>query len=187
MQSFVAGFFHLAYAFNGYLCFNMYPWGFSGGSDGKESACNAWDPGSIPGSGRSPGERKEWQLTPLFSSGKYHRQRRLVGYSPWGGKRDGYNWVTNTHKHTCTYITILFLFNDEILFHCMNVPQLLIHSTKWVDIWAVSMFWLLWVTLLSTFIYKFCLNMFSFLLTKYLGMELQSHMTPLCLTFWGTT
>ena len=27
------------------------------GSDGKESACNAGDPGSIPGSGRSPGER----------------------------------------------------------------------------------------------------------------------------------
>ena len=30
--------------------------GFLGGSDGKESACNAGDPGSIPGSGRSPGE-----------------------------------------------------------------------------------------------------------------------------------
>ena len=30
--------------------------GFPGGSDGKESACNAGDPGSIPGSGRFPGE-----------------------------------------------------------------------------------------------------------------------------------
>ena len=30
--------------------------GFPGGSDGKESACNAGDPGSILGSGRSPGE-----------------------------------------------------------------------------------------------------------------------------------
>ena len=30
--------------------------GFSGGSDGKESACNAGDLGSIPGLGRSPGE-----------------------------------------------------------------------------------------------------------------------------------
>ena len=29
---------------------------FPGGSDGKESACNAGDPGSIPGLGRSPGE-----------------------------------------------------------------------------------------------------------------------------------
>ena len=31
--------------------------GFPGGSDGKESACNAADPCSIPGSGRSPAER----------------------------------------------------------------------------------------------------------------------------------
>ena len=30
--------------------------GFPGGSDGKLSACNAGDLGSIPGSGRSPGE-----------------------------------------------------------------------------------------------------------------------------------
>ena len=29
--------------------------GFPGGLEGKASACNAGDPGSIPGSGRSPG------------------------------------------------------------------------------------------------------------------------------------
>ena len=29
---------------------------FPGGSDGKASVCNAGDPGSIPGLGRSPGE-----------------------------------------------------------------------------------------------------------------------------------
>ena len=29
---------------------------FLGGSDGEESACNAGNPGSIPGLGRSPGE-----------------------------------------------------------------------------------------------------------------------------------
>ena len=34
-----------------------YTWsGFPGSSAGKESACNAGDPSSIPGSGRSPGE-----------------------------------------------------------------------------------------------------------------------------------
>ena len=31
-------------------------WGFPRGSEGKESACNAGDPGSIPGSGRSTGK-----------------------------------------------------------------------------------------------------------------------------------
>ena len=30
--------------------------GFPGGPDSKESACNAGDPGSIPGLGRSPEE-----------------------------------------------------------------------------------------------------------------------------------
>ena len=30
--------------------------GFSGGSDGKQSACNAGGPGLISGLGRSPGE-----------------------------------------------------------------------------------------------------------------------------------
>ena len=30
--------------------------GFPGGSEAKKSACHAGDPGSIPGSGRSPGE-----------------------------------------------------------------------------------------------------------------------------------
>ena len=33
-----------------------------GGSDSKESACNAGDLGSIPGSGRSPGEGNECPL-----------------------------------------------------------------------------------------------------------------------------
>ena len=36
------------------LCYRQ--WGFPGGSVGKESACNARDPGSIPGSRRSPRE-----------------------------------------------------------------------------------------------------------------------------------
>ena len=31
-------------------------WSFPGGSDDKESACNAGDPGSVPGSRRSPEE-----------------------------------------------------------------------------------------------------------------------------------
>ena len=44
-------------------------------SDGKESACSAGDLGSIPGSGRSPGE---WQPSPVFLLGEFHRQRNLM-------------------------------------------------------------------------------------------------------------
>ena len=36
--------------------------GFHGGSDGKASACNAGDPGSIPGLGQSPGEGNGYPL-----------------------------------------------------------------------------------------------------------------------------
>ena len=36
--------------------------GFPCGSAGKESTCNAGDPGSIPGLGRSPGEGKGYPL-----------------------------------------------------------------------------------------------------------------------------
>ena len=37
-------------------------WGFSGGSDGKESTCNAGDLSLIPGLGRSPGEGNGYSL-----------------------------------------------------------------------------------------------------------------------------
>ena len=47
-----------------------YTWSFPGGSDGKESACNAGDPGSIPGSGKFPRERA-WQPTPVFLPGEF--------------------------------------------------------------------------------------------------------------------
>ena len=33
-----------------------------GGSDGKESACSARDPGSVPGLGRTPGEGNGYPL-----------------------------------------------------------------------------------------------------------------------------
>ena len=39
-----------------YLFLPIFILGFPGGSDSKESACNAGDLGSIPGLGRSPGE-----------------------------------------------------------------------------------------------------------------------------------
>ena len=44
------------------------------------------DADSIPGSGRSPGVGI-WQPALVFTPGKVHEQRSLVGYSPWGHKR----------------------------------------------------------------------------------------------------
>ena len=42
--------------------------GFPGGSAGKESACNAGDPGSISGSGRCPGEGTGYPLQYSWAS-----------------------------------------------------------------------------------------------------------------------
>ena len=42
--------------------FYYYTMGFPCGSAGKESGCNEGDLGSIPGSGRSPGEGKGYPL-----------------------------------------------------------------------------------------------------------------------------
>ena len=50
------------------------------GSDGKASVCNAGEPGSIPGLGRSPGER-HGNLLQYSCLENPHRQR-----SPWGHK-----------------------------------------------------------------------------------------------------
>ena len=52
-----------------------------GGSDGKESACNAEDRCSVPGLGKSPGEG-HIKSTPAFLPGKFHGQTILAGYSP---------------------------------------------------------------------------------------------------------
>ena len=50
-------------------------------SDGKGSACNTGDAGSIVGKILW---RREQQLTLVLLPGKFHEQRSLGGYSPWG-------------------------------------------------------------------------------------------------------
>ena len=57
--------------------------GFPGGSNGKESACNAGDLGSIPGLRRSLGEGHDNPLQYSCPENP-HGQRSLAGYSPWG-------------------------------------------------------------------------------------------------------
>ena len=42
--------------------------------------------------------RRKWQPTPVFLSEKSHGQRNLVGYSPWGYKRVGHDWLTKQQK-----------------------------------------------------------------------------------------
>ena len=57
------------------------PWWLSG----KESTCNAGDPGSIPGS-RKITWRKKQQTIPVVFPGKSQGQRSMADYSSWGLK-----------------------------------------------------------------------------------------------------
>ena len=50
-----------------------------GSSVGKESTCNAGDPGSIPGLGRSPGEGNGYPLQYSYMENP-HGRRSLMGY-----------------------------------------------------------------------------------------------------------
>ena len=76
-----------------------------GGSDGKASACNAGDPGLIPGSGRSPGEGNgnPLQYSCLENSMDV---RSPVGYSPWGSKESDttkrlhFHWILEKARNS---------------------------------------------------------------------------------------
>ena len=83
---------------------------FPSGSDSKQSACSAGDPGSIPTSGRSPGEGNGYPLQ--YSCLENFMDREAwQALCPWDHRvrHDGSN-LACTHTHT--------------LFNCMKVKIL---------------------------------------------------------------
>ena len=72
-----------------------------GGSESKESACNAGDLGSIPGLGRYPGEGN---VQPFSYSclENPHGQRSLAGSSPQGSKESD---MTEQQSTACISLT----------------------------------------------------------------------------------
>ena len=69
---------------------------FPGGSDGKQSACNAGDLGSIPWSRRSPGKGNGYPLK--YSCLENSMDRRA--WQSMGLQRVGHNWATNRRAHS---------------------------------------------------------------------------------------
>ena len=43
---------------------------------------------------------RKWQTTSVFLPGKFHEQRSLVGYSPWGHKESDTTEQLSTQAHT---------------------------------------------------------------------------------------
>ena len=70
--------------------------GFLGNTSGQESTCHLKRHCFDLWAGKIPWRRK-WQPTPVFLPRKFHGQRSLAGYNPWG-HRVGHDWVTErTH------------------------------------------------------------------------------------------
>ena len=72
--------------------------GFPSGLDSKESACNAGDPGTIPGSGRSP--KKEMATYSIILAWKIPWTEEPSGLQSMGSQRVGHDWATNTHTNS---------------------------------------------------------------------------------------
>ena len=62
----------------------------------------------IPGSRRSPGIGTS--NPPVFLLGKFHGQRILVGYSPWGRKKSDATEHAHTYTHTHAFLSLVILF-----------------------------------------------------------------------------
>ena len=83
------------------MCTYCAIWGLPGSSDGKESAYKTGDPGSTPGSGRSPGEGKGNPLQ----------------YSCLGNPKDGGTWQATVYgvakeSNTTERLTLTYSLNN---------------------------------------------------------------------------
>ena len=79
---------------------------------GKRSKFNLWV-GKIPWS-------RAWQPTPVFLPEKYHRQRSLAGYSPWGHKELD---MTGASEHA---------YQTLFMRQCVHITYICIYKHMWV-------------------------------------------------------
>ena len=75
--------------------------GFPDGSNGKESACNAGDLGSVPGLGRSP-RGGHGNLLPVFLPGKSPWTEESGGLQSMESKELGTTDQLSTVQHSCS-------------------------------------------------------------------------------------
>ena len=111
---------------------NLYQ-GFPGSSVGKESTCNAGDPGSPLGLGRSAGEGIGYPL-------QYSALENSMDYSPWGCKELDMTEQLSLHFRNVQACSLFFLSSlvpgkgkkkTSFLFfpfHCNRLPRSLTHD-----------------------------------------------------------
>ena len=101
-----------------------------------------------PWVGKIPWSRK-WQPTPAFLPGKFHRQRSLAGYYPWGHKELDTTKHTHTHTlhvtHMCMCIiyesVYVLIYNKEIKIKMDSIVAIIAEKKKdqisgnWYNLW----------------------------------------------------
>ena len=98
---------------NSYMLVNMQLyWGSLGGSNSKESACNAVDPGLIPGLGRYPGEGNAWKIQYSCLKNPTHRGtwwatvQRVAKNWTWLSRHTHTRMIPSTNPSMCVYIPV---------------------------------------------------------------------------------
>ena len=101
------------------LCSTTESLGFPDGSDGKEPACSAGDPGSIPGSGRSPGEGNG---NPLQYSCLENSIDRGGWWAAVLGVAKSRTWLVVFNNGVCVfgYLTAVCPHWIEVFRHCFS-------------------------------------------------------------------
>ena len=110
-----------SYVFNNSNFFRV---GFPGSASGKEptSQCRSQKRHRYnPWVWKTPWKRK-WQPTPVFLPGKFHRQKSLADYGPWGHSQiwlkwlrmDRQNFVIIDPKSTSPHSLLLFVLKCSI-------------------------------------------------------------------------
>ena len=89
--------------------------GFAGGSNSKESTCNAGDPGSIPGLERCPGEGHGYPLQ--YSCWRIPGTEEPGGLQSLGSQRVRHNWATNRHTQSHQVDSIQVLSKLQWIVH----------------------------------------------------------------------
>ena len=90
---------------------------------GKESACRCRRPKKrrFDPRVRKILPRRKWQPSPVFLPGKFHEQRSLAGYNPWGHKESDMTEHTHTYLVLNTYAVTNISLLKKYIFGCIFI------------------------------------------------------------------
>ena len=118
--------------------------GFPSGSVGKESACDAGDLGSIPGSGRFPGEWNGNHFSIL--AWRISWTEKPGGLQPMGSQRVRHDWSDLACMQACS---AKHFFHCCRVSHNMNIPQFIHLTSNYngnIRLWDIIIMgiWVVW-------------------------------------------